>query len=292
MRQYTGITFAIFLCSPTCGATIQCPKFLHVGDEEICLSPFKQTNPSLAVQINDTIYFAATSTEPKGKLKFEYMGNNYSVYNYEYELIHWLSGEDTLVNGIWHDRMATSTSDNQALNFTAIGDIKHTVDNGYYSEDGKKAYFYTDYIPDINFGTDWYIEMVFDLRLANADKNGYFIDMGFVSTCIESPTDTAFPPYSFGLNIAVDQTNAFGFQPGYIYQNGGKITYRFGVKKYDATKSTAYQIADDILLIGHNFTTRTFQTKQSSFLFRLSYIEDLAASGTIYDIKVYRKKTN
>lgn len=290
MRYYCAITLTILLYSTAFATTTQCPKYLNAGKERICLTSFKQTSPTLAMQINGKTYFAATGTSPQGKLKFEYMGKIYSVYNYEYELIHWLSGEDELVNDIWYDRISNPTSDNQPLNFTAIGNIQHTADNGYYSENGEQAYFYTD--ADINFGTDWYIEMIFDLRLSNNDLNGYFIYMGFVSACIESPTDAPFPPYSFGLNIDSGTYNAFGFQPDYIYQNGGKITYRFGVKKYDDTKSTAYQIADGTLMTGHNFTTQTFKTKTPAFLFQFNptIVEQLAVSGTIYDIKIYRKK--
>lgn len=297
MRGGICVALMIFLSTQIFGATVQCPKYLNIDDEKICLSPFRQTSPALAVKINDTTYFAATSLSDQGRLKFQYNGNKYSVYNYEYELIHWLSGQDELINGIWYDRMAGTTSDSSALNFTAVGDIKHTPDNGYYSENGNTAYFKTDYIPDINFGSDWYIEMVFDLRLTDNDRNGYFINLGFVSACIESPTDVDFPPYSFGLNLAADTFNAFGFQPDYIYKNGGKITYRFGVKKYNDTQSTAYQIADGKLLTGNNFTTRTYTTESPTYLFTYNPlifdepdIENMTVNGTIYDIKIYRRR--
>lgn len=304
MRHYTGIACALFLYSTTCGATIQCPKTLHVGDEEICLSPFKQTNPSLAVQINDRIYFATTSPEPKGKLKFEYMGNIYSVYNYEYELIHWLSGEDALVNGVWHDRMEFTTTDEQPLNFMAVGNIIHTTDNGYYSDNGMKAYFQTQNIPYVNFGTDWYIEMTFDLQIAEPEinDNAYFIDFSypgpFLSACIVTPlASTTQAGYISGNLHSKTGKKIFPIIRE-TYSNGGKIIYKMGVKKYDETRLQTFAAMNNHYSYGPIFETQQFPYSPPTtpfYLFRLQpadRFKQVSVTGTIYDIKIYRKKTN
>lgn len=302
MRHYIGIIFAMFLCSTTCGATIQCPKILHIGDEEICLSPFKQSNPSLAVQINDTIYFATTSPEPKGKLKIEYMGKTYSVYNYEYELIHWLSGEDALINGIWHDRMEYTTTDKQPLNFMAVGNIIHTADNGYYSENGMNAYFQTQNIPDINFGSDWYIEMTFNLQIAEPEinDNAYFIDFSypgpFLSACIVTPLASTTQTGHISGNLRAKTGREIFPITKETYSNGGKIIYKLGIRKYDDTQSQAFAAINNNYSYGPIFETQQFPYTQPTtafYLFRLQPVnqfEQVSVTGTIYDIKIYRKK--
>ncbi len=171
-----AIIFGIFCGVPAHAGNIDCVKYLHIGDNKICLKTLKETSPALMAEFDNTVYYASTTTENYSKVKFEYNGKQYSIFNHddiEYELIHWLSGTDELIDGVWHDRIVIDG----ALNFKNNGCTWNDAHDGYYSADGLKQYFQTISVPTLDFGTDWYATVVAQVD-APLGTSCYVIDFG------------------------------------------------------------------------------------------------------------------
>jgi len=293
---------------------IDCVKFLRTGTQKICMKTMKETSPSLVAEIDNHIYYASTTSEKRGGVMFEYNGTDYSLYNRddtEYELIHWLSGTDELVNGIWRDRLGGTTSDAGPLNFENHGCVWNDNHTGYYSADGFTQYFMTSSTPTLDFGTDWYMEITAQVG-EPLGTSCILIDVaGLMGTMDGTCGDT----------ISIIKNNRFDAPPGQIQTNTkpggnwngfiastGMATYKWneklillvGYNRYSINQSRAYITWNGNRYYGNPFDTlQCNRWSEKFYLFRGVQMEwfyngfdNIYRCGptTIYDIKIWRKK--
>lgn len=299
--------FLVVFCHDVCANSVDCVKFLYAGNQKICMKTVKETSPVLAADIDSNTYYAsAIPTFAPGGVAFEYDRNRYKLCNYddmEYELIHWLSGTDELVNDVWRDRIAIDG----ALNFVNNKCVWNDEHTGYYSENGWVQYFVTSSVPTIDFGTDWYAEV-----LAQVGE-----PLGTTCTLIDFGSLTS-PKQGEGLLISNKtvpgrvgtNTKPNGDVTGYsantgdtVYNWNDKVMFVFGSNQYSATQSRSFVVFDDNRYYGNPYNTVQWNKWSARFyLFRglattwtdSTGFNNLYKCGptTIYDIKIWRRKQN
>lgn len=296
----------IFCCAVRAG-NIDCVKFLRANDERICMKTLKETSPSIAALVDGTVYYASLTTENLGRIKVSYQGKVYSAYNYDnpgYELIHWLSGKDALVDGVWRDKIAIDG----AMDFRNYGCTWNAAHDGYYSADGEKQYFQTDGWPKLNFGSDWYIEIT--AQVGNPIGNVCsVIDLSSLHWVSYEKCGTGLVVYPKDGTMSLSQNaKPLGNTPygptGVVADMlGNKAMFIFGSNYYGNNQSRPFILIDGNKYYGTPYDVVQWNRWDAPFyLFRGNSeawnsnacddgkCVDQCGPMTIYDIKVWRKK--
>lgn len=295
---FLGISF----CCVARAGNIDCVKFLRAGDQKICMKTQKETLPSVAVRVDDTVYYASTTSENRRGIRLEYNGAQYSLYNYddtEYELIHWLSGEDALVDGIWRDKVAIGG----ALDFTNHGCTWNDEHTGYYSADGWSQYFVTSGTPTLDFGTDWYMVVVANVGVPIGTLCP-IVDLGslaYTDCGIFIGLNNKTIPGFISTNAKKNSIGGVAATDGGIYRWGEKAVFIVGANQYSINQSRAFLTFDGNRYYGVPYNTSGWNCwKNSFYLFRgvsMQWVDGVGfeniyqcGPSTIYDIKIWRKK--
>lgn len=301
-----AVILGILVCAVARANNLDCVKFLCSGDERICMKPFKETSPSIAALIDGTVYYASLTTENRGRIKVVYEGTVYSAYNRDddYELIHWLSGTDALVDGVWRDKVAIGG----AMDFVNHGCAWNAAHDGYYSSDGLVQYFETATVPTLDFGTDWYVEIT--AQVGNPIGNVcFFVDLGSLWTVPDGACGAGFElmmkdgEMTFSQNTKPWGNTWAGHTGSFAYTWGNKATFIFGQSTYGDNQSRPFVSLDGVNYNGKGYDKIQWDRWGLPFyLFRGFANRWAGCDGdsrgcvgqcgptTIYDIKVWRRK--
>jgi len=301
-----AVILGIFCAGVAHGGNIDCVKYLRFGDHKICMKTLKETSPALVAEIDGALYYASATPDVRRGVMFEYGGTDYSLYNrddVEYELIHWLSGADELVNGVWRDKVAIGG----AMDFLNHGCVWNDDHTGYYSSDGLAQYFEMRSTPTFDFGTDWYVEVTAQVGEP----------LGTICFLMDLASLTNTKQGTCAIGVSIIKESKTGRLPGQITNNakpganwsefvvntgtatynwGDKTVFAVGYNRYSANKSRAFITWNGNRYYGLPFDT--LQCNKWTTVFRLfrgyatqweDYIYQCGPT-TIYDVKVWRKK--
>lgn len=304
-----ALFLGIFVCTVARASNLDCVKFLRTQDERICMKPFKETSPSIAALIDGTVYYASLTTENLGRIKVAFDGKVYSAYNYDnpgYELIHWLSGTDALVDGVWRDKVAIDG----AMDFINHGCAWNAAHDGYYSADGLAEYFETVDRPQLDFGSDWYMEIT--ALVGNPIGNVcFFVDLSSLRAVSDGMCATGLDLFRKDGEITFTQnTKPWGntlYGPvgsPITYTLGNKATFVFGQSAYGDNQSRPFVRFDGVKYEGTPYDVAQWNRWDAPFYLFRGYASRWLDDGcgddakcisqcgpmTIYDIKVWRRK--
>lgn len=302
-----AVILGIFVCEAARCSSLDCVHFLRSGDERICMKPFKETSPSIAALVDGNVYYASLTTENRGRIKISYEGTVYSAYNRDddYELIHWLSGTDALVDGVWRDKVAIDG----AMDFINQGCAWNAAHDGYYSADGLAEYFATATTPTLDFGSDWYMEIT--AQVGNPIGNVCFlVDLASLRAVSDGMCGTGFDlkrkdgEITFTQNTKPWGNTWYGSYGNITYTWGNKATFVFGSSAYGDNQSRSFVRLDGVKYEGTPYDVAQWNRWDAPFfLFRgfsdVWYSNDCGDDArcigqcgptTIYDIKVWRRK--
>lgn len=197
---------------------------------------------------------------------------------------HW-SGEDSLVGGLWIDRIS-------GLGWTATNNPVHNSDN--YVCGKSVGYFVMNMNTlGLNLGRHWAVEA--DFEVVSLDNTLSVIDFGSLSNSTHAFAIASGSPWS----TMTDNYKGFGNATTYAtlatlgqaLAVGTRKTCRIGCEAYDATQDTQYLEVDGVKTLGfapHKPTTFYQNFNKAEAVIGAGW-EARYAGGSIkiYDIKIY-----